>query len=156
MRLIEFSQLLSVIDDLEPRLSSCLSGNRYVYFQAHAVAPLHQHPEEQIGTMMASWQFHSMRYQWRVASPGQLVTALGWHHDGVQRRILSCRGLSAPIAIIFDAVSFLVSALCVWLIRTPEPPLEPTEQRQPLWRDVAEGRPHLLECGSHFRHTFAT
>jgi len=30
--------------------------------------------------------------------------------------------LTAPIAIAFDAVSFLVSAVSVWLIRKPEPP----------------------------------
>jgi MFS family permease len=47
--------------------------------------------------------------------------------------------LSAPVAILFDAVSFLVSALCVGLIRAPEPPPERIEQRQSLWRDVAAG-----------------
>jgi MFS family permease len=29
--------------------------------------------------------------------------------------------ITAPIAILFDALSFLVSALSVWLIRRPEP-----------------------------------
>jgi MFS family permease len=47
--------------------------------------------------------------------------------------------LSAPVAILFDAVSFLFSALCVGLIRAQEPLPERIEQRQSLWRDVAEG-----------------
>jgi len=29
--------------------------------------------------------------------------------------------LTAPVAIAFDALSFLISAVSVWLIRTPEP-----------------------------------
>ncbi len=33
--------------------------------------------------------------------------------------------ITAPIAILFDALSFLVSALSVWLIRKPEPPSDP-------------------------------
>jgi MFS family permease len=35
--------------------------------------------------------------------------------------------ITAPIAILFDAVSFLFSALMVVLIRKPEPPAEPRE-----------------------------
>src|SRR5436305_2656742 len=35
--------------------------------------------------------------------------------------------ITAPIAILFDAVSFLFSALMVLLIRKPEPPAEPRE-----------------------------
>jgi MFS family permease len=34
---------------------------------------------------------------------------------------------SAPFALIADAVSFLASALFLWRIRAPEPPLEPEE-----------------------------
>ncbi len=33
--------------------------------------------------------------------------------------------ITAPIAILFDALSFLVSALSVWLIRKPEPASDP-------------------------------
>jgi predicted MFS family arabinose efflux permease len=33
--------------------------------------------------------------------------------------------ITAPIAILLDAVSFLVSAVSVWLIRAPEPPAHP-------------------------------
>jgi MFS family permease len=46
--------------------------------------------------------------------------------------------LSAPIAILFDAASFLLSALLVGLIRKPEPP--PTLHTEPnMARDIAEG-----------------
>ncbi len=47
--------------------------------------------------------------------------------------------VTAPIAILFDALSFLVSAVCVGLIRTTEPHLVKTEQRQHTWHEIAEG-----------------
>src|SRR5947209_5675974 len=40
--------------------------------------------------------------------------------------------LGGPVAILFDAISFLCSALCIGLIRKPEPPLT-LEQRQSFW-----------------------
>jgi MFS family permease len=47
--------------------------------------------------------------------------------------------LTAPIAILFDALSFLVSAFCVRLIRVQEPrPVQVTE-RQHLWQDIRAG-----------------
>ncbi len=47
--------------------------------------------------------------------------------------------VTAPIAILFDAFSFLVSALCMGLIRTDEPRLEKQRSRQSVWREIAEG-----------------
>ena len=47
--------------------------------------------------------------------------------------------ISAPFAILIDAVSFLLSALGIGLIRTPEPPPPPAAERQHLLRDIAEG-----------------
>lgn len=46
---------------------------------------------------------------------------------------------SAPLAIAVDAVSFLVSALCLGSIRRPEPPRPPVEARQPVLREIREG-----------------
>lgn len=47
--------------------------------------------------------------------------------------------LTAPIAIIVDAVSFLISALFMWSIRAPEPsPVEATERRS-MWSEIGEG-----------------
>ncbi|MGB8343905.1 MAG: MFS transporter, partial [Ktedonobacteraceae bacterium] len=47
--------------------------------------------------------------------------------------------LSAPLAIVFDALSFLVSALGVGLIRTSEPQPKPPVQQQSAWRESIEG-----------------
>src|SRR5437773_771652 len=49
------------------------------------------------------------------------------------------QALTAPIAIFFDACSFLVSALSIWLIRKPEPPLNPPTERQHIAREIHEG-----------------
>jgi predicted MFS family arabinose efflux permease len=46
--------------------------------------------------------------------------------------------LTAPIAILFDSMSFIVSAVSVWMIRAPEPaPLR--MERESLWREASEG-----------------
>ncbi len=46
--------------------------------------------------------------------------------------------LTAPVAIILDAVSFLVSALLLVMIRTPEPVLIHAD-RNSFWREFSEG-----------------
>ena len=48
------------------------------------------------------------------------------------------QAITAPVAILLDAISFLVSAVSVWLIRTPEPEPVP-EQHESLWLEAAEG-----------------
>jgi MFS family permease len=47
--------------------------------------------------------------------------------------------VTAPIAIAVDAISFLISALFLGLIRTPEPAPKLSDQRQNVWREVDEG-----------------
>lgn len=47
--------------------------------------------------------------------------------------------ISAPLTILLDAISFIFSAIFVGSIRTPEPPPEPTEERQHIWKDAADG-----------------
>ena len=48
--------------------------------------------------------------------------------------------LTAPIAIAFDAVSFLISAASLAWIRRPEPPVRPShEARQHILREILEG-----------------
>lgn len=47
--------------------------------------------------------------------------------------------LTAPIAIIIDAVSFVVSALLLGLIRRPEAAPDQPEQRPKIWPEIAEG-----------------
>ena len=46
--------------------------------------------------------------------------------------------LTAPIAILFDAASFVCSALSVWLIRTPEPRPKPSAAPH-IGREIVEG-----------------
>ena len=47
--------------------------------------------------------------------------------------------LTAPIAILVDAISFLFSAAFVGLIRAPEPPSLPVAKRRGLLREMSEG-----------------
>ncbi len=47
--------------------------------------------------------------------------------------------LTAPVALVADALSFAASALSVGLIRAPEPPPAPSDGRQKLWGQIGEG-----------------
>src|SRR6266496_5831358 len=47
--------------------------------------------------------------------------------------------ISAPFAILFDALSFLFSACCLGLIHMPEPHPTTLEQRKSIWSDLIEG-----------------
>jgi MFS family permease len=47
--------------------------------------------------------------------------------------------VSAPFAILIDAVSFVLSAAGIILIRTAEPPPPPAAERRSVLRDMAEG-----------------
>jgi predicted MFS family arabinose efflux permease len=47
--------------------------------------------------------------------------------------------LTAPVAIIVDSCSFLVSAFCVWRIRADEPPPAGPDARQNVWAEMREG-----------------
>jgi len=68
--------------------------------------------------------------------------------------------ITAPIAIIFDAISFLISALFIWLIRAPEPPPKPAANRKSIRAEIGEGlrfvfgnpmlRPLLEAIAIHF------
>lgn len=71
--------------------------------------------------------------------------------------------LSAPIAIIVDACSFVVSAFFVWRIRTPEPPPAAPAARRGVWAEIGEGlrtvfgspllRPLAESVAAHFMFT---
>lgn len=47
--------------------------------------------------------------------------------------------ITAPLAILFDALSFLVSVVTLGAIRKPEPPPLAEEERQPLLQEAAAG-----------------
>lgn len=46
---------------------------------------------------------------------------------------------TAPVAVLIDALSFLASAVCVGLIRAPEPPPAPASQRRSVRREIRDG-----------------
>jgi MFS family permease len=46
---------------------------------------------------------------------------------------------TAPIAILVDAVSFVVSAALLATIRRPEPPPKPAQDREPVLREIRDG-----------------
>ncbi|HWI53865.1 MAG TPA: MFS transporter [Symbiobacteriaceae bacterium] len=47
--------------------------------------------------------------------------------------------LTAPVTILVDAISFVVSAVSLLWIRTPEPPPPPAEHRQGMWSEMRAG-----------------
>ncbi len=47
--------------------------------------------------------------------------------------------MSAPFAILVDAVSFVVSAISLWLIRAPEPAPPPRETKTHIVHEIVEG-----------------
>jgi predicted MFS family arabinose efflux permease len=47
--------------------------------------------------------------------------------------------ISAPLAVLFDAFTFLVSIVSLLLIRTPEPPPAPPEDREPVLAEISGG-----------------
>lgn len=47
--------------------------------------------------------------------------------------------VTAPVAIVVDALSFALSALFLGAIRTPEPPPVPSAGRPSVWREIGEG-----------------
>jgi MFS family permease len=61
----------------------------------------------------------------QIAGPGLAGVLVQW--------------LSAPFAVVGDALSFLVSAWAAATIRTPEPPPLPLEQRPNMWPAIWEG-----------------
>jgi MFS family permease len=52
--------------------------------------------------------------------------------------------VTAPLAILLDAGSFLWSALCVSLIRAPEPAPPPRREQQHLWVEMVTGLRFVL------------
>jgi MFS family permease len=52
--------------------------------------------------------------------------------------------ISAPFAVLVDAVSYLASALLLGAIRTPEPAQRQVQRATPVWRAAAEGLRAML------------
>ncbi len=58
------------------------------------------------------------------------------------------QALTAPIAILIDAVSFVVSAVSLGAIRTPEPDADPGAAGSSLWRDALAGARTIAAHGT--------
>ncbi len=52
---------------------------------------------------------------------------------------------TAPIAVLLDAISFLVSATAVSLIRTPEERIVTQEERHDMWYEIVAGLHEVLQ-----------
>jgi MFS family permease len=70
----------------------------------------------------------------RISASNSVVEVAGFGVAGVL-----VQWLSAPIAILVDAASFLLSALSLRLIRHDEPPPSPPEARESALAEVREG-----------------
>lgn len=52
--------------------------------------------------------------------------------------------ITAPGAVLVDAISFLASAVCIWRIEAPEPAPRPAHERQHVLREAEEGLRFVL------------
>jgi MFS family permease len=84
----------------------------------------------------------------------QLPTALS--QDAARSHVASLVGpplggalfaAGRAIPFLIDALTYLVSAIAVSLIRTPLPAPEPVDQRRNLWRDIGEGLRFMASNG---------
>lgn len=57
---------------------------------------------------------------------------------------LLIQAITAPVAILFDALSFLCSALCFGLIRTPEDAPDQERTHGSVWQDIRAGLQYVL------------
>ena len=73
----------------------------------------------------ANSKFEMSRSVAQIAGPGLAGVLVGW--------------LTAPLAVSCDALSFLVSALSIGLVHTPEPTPLPAEERAGIWREIGAG-----------------
>ena len=70
----------------------------------------------------------------KLQASGSVVEVAAFGFAGVLVQVLT-----APIAILLDAVSFVISALCLGGIRTPEPPNRASANGNSTWMSIREG-----------------
>ena len=70
----------------------------------------------------------------KLQASGSVVEVVAFGFAGLLVQILT-----APIAVLIDAVSFVVSALCLGGIRKPEPPARPAADGHTTWMAIREG-----------------
>ena len=69
-----------------------------------------------------------------LAASGSVVEFVGFGISGALVQILT-----GPITILIDVVTYLVSALLLFTVRTPEPPPPPAADREPVVHEIREG-----------------
>ncbi len=70
----------------------------------------------------------------KLALSGSIAEVLGPGLAGFLIQLLT-----APIAMLFDALSFVASVMSLLLLRKPEPPPVPIEARRPIGREMIDG-----------------
>ena len=70
----------------------------------------------------------------KLQASGSVVEVAAFGFAGLLVQILT-----APIAILLDAISFVISAVCLGGIRTPEPPARPATDGHTTWMAIREG-----------------
>ncbi|HEV8634559.1 MAG TPA: MFS transporter [Chloroflexota bacterium] len=70
----------------------------------------------------------------RISASSSVVEVAGFGAAGALVQLLT-----APLAILVDAVSFVASAVSLLLIRRPEPPRAPSGGGPGAWREMREG-----------------
>jgi hypothetical protein len=99
------------------------------------------------GTLTALFEIASRSYLPTVVSRDQLVegnSKLQASGSVVEVASFGFAGLlvqilTAPIAILVDAISFVISAICLATIRRPEPPARQHENGHSTWGAIREG-----------------
>jgi MFS family permease len=69
-----------------------------------------------------------------LAASGSAVEFLGFGVSGVLVQLLT-----GPITIIIDVLTYLMSAILLFTVRTPEAPPPPREEREPVLDEIREG-----------------
>jgi MFS family permease len=70
----------------------------------------------------------------KLQASGSTAEFAGWSIAGFLIQVLS-----APVVVLIDALSFIVSALSLASIRAAEPPPAPLAARETTWREIRDG-----------------
>lgn len=99
------------------------------------------------GLLEVSFEIASLSFLPALLPPGEL--AVGNSRLGTSDSLAEIAGppmagvlislLTAPVAMLLDALSFLFSALCIGLMRVPERPRTLSTGRTHIWREMGEG-----------------
>lgn len=100
-----------------------------------------------VGLLTVSFDVASLAFLPTLLAPDELAT--GNSRLGTSSSVAEIGGppmasvlvqlLTAPIAILLDALSFLFSAVCISLIRIPEHPRPISTETRHFWREMREG-----------------